>query len=154
MLPKPANPTPMLRHYLEVKAQHPDALLFYRMGDFFELFFEDAQRAAPLLEVALTARGRGTDNETPMCGVPYHALEAYVGKVLRAGLKVAVCDQMEDPATAKGLVKREVTRVISPGTFTDAAYLDAKEPAFLMAVLPSDPKASPLVGAALLDVST
>jgi DNA mismatch repair protein MutS len=134
MLPKPANPTPMLRHYLETKAQHPDALLFYRMGDFYELFFEDAQRAAPLLEVALTARGRGTDNETPMCGVPYHALEAYVGKVLRAGLKVAVCDQMEDPATAKGLVKREVTRVITPGTLSEPGLLDGKEENLLASV--------------------
>jgi len=117
----------MLRHYLEVKAQHPDALLFYRMGDFYELFFEDAQRAAPLLEVALTARGRGTENETPMCGVPYHALETYLGKVLRAGLKAAVCDQMEDPATAKGLVRREVTRVITPGTLSEPGLLDGKE---------------------------
>ena len=106
----------MLRHYLEVKAQHPDALLFYRMGDFYELFFEDARQAAPLLEVALTARQKGTDNEAPMCGIPHHALESYVGKLLRLGLKVAVCDQVEDPATAKGLVRREVTRVMTPGT--------------------------------------
>ncbi len=130
----PTQLTPMLRHYLEVKAQHPDALLFYRMGDFYELFFEDAQRAAPLLEVALTARGRGTENEAPMCGVPYHALETYLGKVLRAGLKAAVCDQMEDPATAKGMVRREVTRVITPGTLSEPGLLDGKEENLLASV--------------------
>jgi DNA mismatch repair protein MutS len=141
----------MLRHYLEMKAQHPDALLFYRMGDFYELFFEDAQRAAPLLEVALTARGRGTDNETPMCGVPYHALESYLGKVLRAGLKAAVCDQMEDPATAKGLVRREVTRVITPGTLSEPGLLDGKEENLLASVrFRSDGSGA----VAFLDVST
>jgi DNA mismatch repair protein MutS len=141
----------MLRHYLEVKAQHPDALLFYRMGDFYELFFEDALRAAPLLEVALTARGRGTDNETPMCGVPYHALETYLGKVLRAGLKAAVCDQMEDPATAKGLVRREVTRVITPGTLSEPGLLDGKEENLLASLrFAADGSGA----AAFLDVST
>ena len=96
--------TPMMRQYLEVKAQHPDALLMYRMGDFFEMFFEDARQAAPILEVQLTARHRGSENEAPMCGVPHHALEGYLGKLLAAGLKVAICDQVEDPAQAKGLV--------------------------------------------------
>jgi DNA mismatch repair protein MutS len=124
----------MLRHYLEVKAQHPDALLFYRMGDFYELFFEDARQAAPLLEVTLTARQRGTENETPMCGVPHHALEGYVGKLLRLGMKVAVCDQVEDPATAKGLVRREVTRVMTPGTLSEPALLDGKEENFLASI--------------------
>ena len=91
----------MLRHYLELKAAHPDCILLYRMGDFFELFFEDAIKAAPILEVTLTARQKGTENETPMCGVPHHAIEGYIGKLLRAGLKVAVCDQVEDPAQAR-----------------------------------------------------
>ena len=104
------------------------------MGDFYELFFEDAQRAAPILEVALTARQRGTENEAPMCGVPHHALEGYVGKLLRAGLKVAVCDQMEDPAEAKGLVRREVTRVITPGTLSEPGLLDGKEENLLASV--------------------
>src|SRR6185295_13896086 len=111
--------TPMMRQYLEVKAQVADALLMYRMGDFYEMFFEDAKRAAPILEVQLTARQKGTENETPMCGVPYHALEAYLGKLLAAGLKVAICDQVEDPAQAKGLVRREVTRIVTPGTVSD-----------------------------------
>ena len=117
----------MLRHYLEVKAEHPDAVLIYRMGDFFEMFFEDAVRAAPILEVTLTARHKGTANETPMCGVPHHAVNSYLGKLLKAGLKVAICDQVEDPAEAKGLVKREVTRVVTPGTVSDPDLLEGKE---------------------------
>src|ERR1700740_515711 len=105
--------TPMLRQYLEVKAQHPDAVLLYRMGDFFEMFFDDAKRAAPILDVQLTARHRGSDSGAPMCGVPHPALDAYLAKLLAAGLKVAVCDQVEDPAKAKGLVRREVVRVVT-----------------------------------------
>jgi len=127
--------TPMLRHYLEIKAQHPDALLFYRMGDFFELFFEDAEQAAPLLEVTLTARNKASENAVPMCGVPHHALDGYLGKVLRAGRKVAICDQVEDPAQAKGLVRREVTRVITPGTVSQPELLDGKEENLLAALI-------------------
>ncbi|HXO18407.1 MAG TPA: DNA mismatch repair protein MutS [Thermoanaerobaculia bacterium] len=119
--------TPMLRQYLEIKAQHPDAILLYRMGDFFEMFFEDARKAAPILEVQLTARQKGSDNEAPMCGVPHHAIESYIGKLLDAGLKVAICDQVEDPAQAKGLVKREVVRVVTPGTVSEPALLEGKE---------------------------
>jgi DNA mismatch repair protein MutS len=123
--------TPMMRQYLEVKAQHPDALLMYRMGDFYEMFFDDARQAAPILEVQLTARHKGTESEVPMCGVPHHALEGYLAKLLATGLKVAICDQVEDPAQAKGLVKREVTRVVTPGTVSDPALLDGKEENFL-----------------------
>lgn len=130
----PAELTPMLRHYLELKAEHPDALLFYRMGDFYELFYDDAVRAAAMLELTLTARHRGSPNEAPMCGVPHHALEGYVARLLRRGEKVAVCDQMEDPAQAKGLVRREVTRVLTPGTLTETALLDGKESAYLAAI--------------------
>ncbi|MFP5288977.1 MAG: DNA mismatch repair protein MutS, partial [Thermoanaerobaculia bacterium] len=119
--------TPMLRPYLEVKAEHPDAILLYSMGDFFEMFFDDARQAAPILEVQLTARNRGTENEAPMCGVPHHALDTYLAKLLAAGLKVAICDQVEDPAQAKGLVRREVTRVVTPGTISDPGLLDGKE---------------------------
>lgn len=142
--------TPMMRHYLEIKAQHPDALLFYRMGDFFELFFEDAEQAAPLLEVALTARNKSTDNPVPMCGVPHHALDGYLGKVLRAGRKVAICDQTEDPAQAKGLVRREVTRVITPGTVSQPELLDGKEENLLAALIFAGEEGA----AAFLDVST
>jgi len=142
----------MLRHYLEVKAEHPDALLLYRMGDFYELFMEDAVEAAPLLEVTLTARQKGTANETPMCGVPHHAVSTYIAKLLRAGRKVAVCDQVEDPKQAKGLVRREVTRVITPGTLSDPGLLDANEANLLAALVW---RAAETAGAAAyLDVST
>ncbi|HEX4966661.1 MAG TPA: DNA mismatch repair protein MutS [Thermoanaerobaculia bacterium] len=130
-LPPVTTLTPMMRQYLEVKAQHPDALLMYRMGDFFEMFFEDARAAAPILEVQLTARHKGTESEVPMCGVPHHALEGYLAKLLAAGLKVAICDQVEDPAQARGLVKREVTRVVTPGTVSDPGLLEGKEENFL-----------------------
>ena len=145
-----AELTPMLRHYLELKAQHPDAILLYRMGDFYEMFFEDAVRAAPILEVTLTARNKGSESEAPMCGVPHHAIEGYVGKLLRAGLKVAVCDQMEDPAQAKGLVRREVTRVITPGTVSQPGLLEGREEA-LLASLAWDGEGG---AGAFLDVST
>jgi DNA mismatch repair protein MutS len=128
----------MLRHYMELKARHPEAVLLYRMGDFYEMFFDDALRAAPILEVTLTARHRGTESETPMCGVPHHALEPYLAKLLRAGLKVAICDQMEDPAQAKGLVRREITRVVTPGTLSEPGLLDGKEENLLAAVAVRD----------------
>jgi DNA mismatch repair protein MutS len=127
--------TPMLRHYLEVKAAHPDALVFYRMGDFYELFLDDAVVAAPVLEVTLTARHKGRENETPMCGVPYHALDTYLARAVRAGFKVAICDQVEDPATAKGLVRREVVRVVTPGTLSDPGLLEAGEENLLAVVV-------------------
>ena len=140
----------MLRQYLEIKAQYPDTILMYRMGDFYELFFEDAVRAAPLLEVQLTARHKGSESETPMCGVPYHALESYLAKLIGAGLRVAICDQVEDPAQAKGLVKREVTRVVTPGTLSDPALLEGKEEN-LLAGLAWDRQEG---AGAFLDVST
>ena len=124
----------MLRHYLEVKAEHPDAVLMYRMGDFFELFFEDAVEAAPILEVALTARQKGSPSEAPMCGVPHHAVESYIGKLVDAGYRVAICDQVEDPAEAKGLVRREVTRIVTPGTLSDPLLLDGTESSLLVAL--------------------
>ncbi len=124
----------MLRHYLEVKAQHPNAVLLYRMGDFYEAFFEDAVEIAPILEVALTARNKGKENEAPMCGVPHHAVEVYIGKLIRAGLRVAICDQVEDPAEAKGLVKREVTRVVTPGTVTEPRLLEGSDENLLAGV--------------------
>jgi DNA mismatch repair protein MutS len=152
--------TPMLRHYLQMKAEHPDAILLYRMGDFYEMFYEDAARAAPILEIALTARQRGTDNEAPMCGVPHQALEGYLGKLVRAGLKVAICDQVEDPAQAgpraggglgaKGLVRREVTRVVTPGTLSEPELLEGKEDNLLCALAWSDGAGA----GAFLDVST
>ncbi|MEL7059828.1 MAG: DNA mismatch repair protein MutS [Acidobacteriota bacterium] len=153
---RPPKLTPMLRQYLEVKAGYPDALLFYRMGDFYELFYDDAVEAAPLLEVSLTARHKGTDKEVPMCGVPHHALETYLAKVLQLGRKVAICDQVEDPAQSKGLVKREVTRVVTPGTLSQPALLDGKDVSLLAAVAWSgaDRSDGGTGAAGFLDVST
>ncbi len=146
----------MMRQYLEVKAQYPDAILLYRMGDFFEIFSEDARRAAPILEVALTARQKGTANEVAMCGVPHHAIEGYLGKLLRAGLKVAICDQVEDPKQAKGLVKREVTRVVTPGTVSSPELLEGKEDNLLASLIwqPGGPGTEQGGAGAFLDVST
>ncbi len=142
--------TPMLRQYLEVKARHPDAVVLYRMGDFFEMFFDDAVKAAPILEVQLTARQRGSDSEAPMCGVPHHALDTYLVKLLAAGLKVAICDQVEDPAKAKGLVRREVTRVVTPGTLSDPDLLDSREDNLLAAIAWEGEQGA----GAFLDIST
>src|SRR3954462_10766002 len=105
------NMTPMLSQYVDIKSRYPDAILFYRMGDFYEMFFDDATAAAPILEVQLTARDKNSPEPIPMCGVPYHSATIYLQKLLSAGHKVAICEQMEDPATTKGLVRRDVTRV-------------------------------------------
>lgn len=113
----PAALTPMIRQYLEIKSQHQDAVLFFRMGDFYEMFFDDAKRAAVILDIALTSRDRKSDNPVPMCGVPYHSADGYIAKLVERGLRVAICEQMEDPRTAKGIVKREVTRIVTPGTY-------------------------------------
>ncbi|MBF0492764.1 MAG: DNA mismatch repair protein MutS [Deltaproteobacteria bacterium] len=120
------NLTPMLRQYLELKQQHQDAILFFRMGDFYEMFFEDAHKASAILEIALTSRNKGDENAVPMCGVPYHAASSYIARLVQAGLKVAICEQMEDPSSAKGIVRREVVRVISPGLVLEAESLDAR----------------------------
>ena len=126
-----------MQQYHRMKAEHPDALLFFRMGDFYELFFEDAVVAAKALEIALTSRSKDKDgNPVPMCGVPYHAASAYIARLVRQGFRVALCEQMEDPRTAKGVVKREVVRVITPGTQLEASALDAAETSFVMAVEP------------------
>src|SRR4051812_12249915 len=149
--------TPAMRQYLDAKQQHRDAILFFRMGDFYEIFYEDALLAARALELTLTSRSKDVNGGIPMCGVPFHAVDTYIGRLVKKGFRVAICDQVEDPRKAKGLVKREVVRVVSPGTFTDATYLDAREPAFLMAVAPPDSRdKSPdaAIGVALLDVST
>ncbi len=126
--------TPMLRQYLELKGQAGDALLMYRMGDFYELFFEDAQTAAPVLGIALTKRRHNNDVDAPMCGVPHHAFDSYIGKLLEAGFRVAVAEQMEDPSTAKGLVRREIIRIHTPGTVSDTSLLEGSEHCFLAAV--------------------
>ena len=123
--------TPMMQQYLRVKAEHPDKFVFYRMGDFYELFYDDAQRAAPLLDITLTARGQSAGSPIPMAGVPYHAVDQYLAKLIRHGESVAICEQIGDPATSKGPVERRVTRIVTPGTITDAGLLDAKRDTLL-----------------------
>jgi len=126
--------TPMMQQYIETKNQYKDCLLFFRLGDFYELFFEDAEIASRELEIALTGRDCGLEERAPMCGVPWHSAHHYIAKLINKGYKVAICEQMEDPALAKGIVKREVTRVITPGTVTDPEMLDEKKNNFLMSV--------------------
>ncbi len=126
-----------MRQYFDAKARYRDAILFFRMGDFFEMFYEDALTAARALELTLTSRSKdAAGNAVPMCGVPFHAADGYITRLVKRGFRVAICDQIEDPKQAKGIVKRDVTRVVSPGTLTDASYLDAREPAFLLALAP------------------
>ena len=159
-----------MRQYLEAKRQHRDAIVFFRMGDFYEMFYEDALTASRALELTLTSRSKDAGgNGIPMCGVPYHAADTYLARLVRKGFRVAICEQVEDPRTAKGLVKREVVRVVSPGTLTDTSYLEAREPSFMMAIVPGrrhgtrlldDGRTAlataddDLIGAALVDLST
>lgn len=126
--------TPMMRQYLRIKSEHPDLLLFYRMGDFYELFFDDAKRAAALLNITLTSRGKSGGKAIPMAGVPYHAAENYLAKLLRLGESVAICEQVGDPKTSKGPVAREVSRIITPGTVSDEALLEDRKDSLLMVV--------------------
>jgi DNA mismatch repair protein MutS len=149
----PAGATPAMRQYFEAKRQYRDAIVFFRMGDFYEMFYEDALTAARALELTLTSRSKdASGGAIPMCGVPFHAADGYIARLVRKGFRVAVCEQVEDPKKAKGLVRREVVRVVSPGTLTDAGYLEAREPAFLMALAPAHP--GPGFGVAMLDLST
>ena len=149
---EPANATPAMRQYFDAKRQYRDAIVFFRMGDFYEMFYEDALTAARALELTLTSRSKdSTGGAIPMCGVPHHAADGYIARLVRKGFRVAVVEQVEDPKKAKGLVRREVVRVVSPGTLTDAGYLDAREPAFMLALAPAPGSG---VGVALLDLST
>src|SRR5260370_34247242 len=138
-----------MRQYWEAKEQHPDGILMFRLGDFYEVFFEDAEVAAPVMGVTLTSRPLGKAGRAPMCGVPHHAWQSYVGKLLRAGLKVAICDQVEAPS-GKGVVKRDVTRVLTPGTRGEEAYLGPRKSSFLGACWTRGLEA----GLAACDVST
>jgi DNA mismatch repair protein MutS len=145
--------TPLMRQYAAIKKQHPNSLLFFRLGDFYELFFEDAVVASQELQITLTSRNKEKGASVPMCGVPYHAVEGYIGKLIRKGFKVAICEQVEDPKIAKKLVRREVTRVVTPGTAADNA-LGAEENNFLAAVCRGTSKGQPVSGFAALDLST
>ena len=130
--------SPMMRHYMETKKQYPDCILFYRLGDFYEMFFEDAQTASRELEITLTGKECGLSERAPMCGVPFHAVDSYLNKLVQKGYKVAIAEQMEDPKLAKGLVKREVIRVVTPGTITSAQALDETKNNYLMGVVCTD----------------
>lgn len=132
--------TPMMQQYLQIKAQHPDMLMFYRMGDFYELFFEDAEKAAKLLGITLTQRGASAGKPIKMAGVPYHAAEQYLAKLVKAGESIAICEQVGDPATSKGPVARKVVRIITPGTLTDAALLEDKRDCILLGLFMQDSK--------------
>ena len=152
--------TPAMRQYLDAKQQYRDAILFFRMGDFYEMFYEDALTAARALDLTLTSRSKdGQGTSIPMCGVPHHALDIYLARLVKKGFRVAICDQVEDPKKAKGIVKREIVRVVSPGTLTDSQHLDERAPAFLLSLcVGSDPRtvrgSDPIVGVALLDLTT
>ena len=126
--------TPMLRQYLEIKKSYPDAILFFRLGDFYEMFFDDAKTAAPILEVVLTSRNKNKEDAVPLCGVPHHAWENYAAKLLRRGFKVAICEQVEDPALAKGIVRREVTHILTPATALEVESLDSGQNNFIVAI--------------------
>jgi len=139
-----------MERYLEVKRQTPGSILLFRMGDFYEMFYEDAQIAAKVLGLTLTSRDKGSQNPIPMAGFPYHALDSYLNKLIRAGHRAAICDQVEDPKKAKGMVKREVTRIVTPGTLTDEALLDPCESNFLACVFPAGYR----LGLAWLELST
>src|SRR5213593_4299152 len=142
--------TPLMRQYNAVKQQAPNALLMFRLGDFYELFYEDAVTASRELEITLTSRNKEKGMAIPMCGVPYHAAESYIARLILKGHRVAICDQMEDPRVAKKLVKREITRIVTPGTATDAHLLRSHENNYLAAVSPHGARA----GFAHVDVST
>src|SRR5688572_23790101 len=146
--------TPAMRQYLDAKQQYRDAILFFRMGDFYEMFYEDALTAARALDLTLTSRSKdGQGTSIPMCGVPHHALDIYLARLVKKGFRVAICDQVEDPKKAKGIVKREIVRVVSPGTLTDSQHLDERSPAFLLSLTKNEKMGSdPIIGVALLDL--
>jgi len=142
--------TPMMQQYLRIKAEHPNDIVFYRMGDFYELFFDDAKRASQILDITLTARGKANGNPIPMCGVPYHAAESYLAKLVKQGISVAICEQIGNPETSKGPVERAVMRVLTPGTLTDEALLDDRSDSLLAAIDCRDNQ----FGVATLDMSS
>ena len=145
--------TPMMQQYLRIKAEHPDILLFYRMGDFYELFFDDAREASKLLDITLTARGQSNGSPIPMAGVPYHAADTYLARLLRKGMSVAICEQIGDPATSKGPVERKVMRIVTPGTVTDEALLDQGKENLVVALTLSNHDPADF-GIAMLDMSS
>ena len=148
--------TPAMKQFAEVKTQYPDCLILFRMGDFYETFYEDAVKAAEVLEITLTKRGYATDGTPiPLAGIPYHALEQYLAKLIKAGVKVAICEQLEDPKKAKGVIKRGVVRIVTPGTITEQTLLEEKHNNYVMAIA-YDPlmQQKSVVGISWADLST
>lgn len=142
--------TPMMQQYMEIKSKYNNCILFFRLGDFYEMFFEDAEIASKQLEITLTGRDCGLGRRAPMCGVPYHAVDSYIARLINKGYKVAVCEQMEDPSIAKGIVKRDIVRVITPGTVIDSKFLDDKKNNYVMSIY----KSGYIYGISVADVST
>ncbi|SIS45982.1 DNA mismatch repair protein MutS [Neptunomonas antarctica] len=142
--------TPMMQQYFKIKAEYPDQLVFYRMGDFYELFYDDAKRASVLLNISLTARGKTGGNAIPMAGLPYHAAEGYIAKIVRAGESVVICEQYGDPGASKGPMERKVARIVTPGTLSDEAFLDESRDNILLAIYSSQSR----YGVSLVDIST
>jgi DNA mismatch repair protein MutS len=149
---QPPELTPMMRQYLEIKSAYPDSILFFRLGDFYEMFLDDAVKASRILDITLTSRNRNAEGgEVPLCGIPFHSANPYIAKLIEAGEKVAICEQVEDPKSAKGIVKREVVKVITPGLVVDSDTLSPKENNFLLSLALG---AKGLFGLASLDLST
>ena len=145
-----AKLSPMMQKYFEMKEQYPDSIMFFRVGDFYEMFFEDAETASKALDLVLTGKDCGLNERAPMCGVPHHAVDTYIRRLLEQGFRVAICEQVEDPALAKGLVERDVIRVVTPGTVMEEDILDDKEANYLASVYTNDSA----FGIAWTDIST
>jgi len=145
-----AELSPMMQQYMKIKNEHKDAILFFRLGDFYEMFFEDAILASKELEITLTGRDCGQEERAPMCGVPFHAVDNYISKLIEKGYKVAICEQLEDPKLTKGMVKRDVVRIITPGTVIESNMLDEKKNNYIMSVY----KNGIHFGIAICDIST
>ena len=145
-----AEYSPMMQQYLDTKEQYKDCILFYRLGDFYEMFFDDAITASRELELTLTGRDCGQEERAPMCGVPFHAAEVYISRLIAKGYKVAICEQLEDPRQTKGIVKRDVIRVVTPGTVIESNMLDEKKNNYIMSIY----KAGIFFGLAVSDIST
>ena len=142
--------SPMMQQYLRIKEQYKDAILFFRLGDFYEMFFDDAILVSRELELTLTGKDCGLSERAPMCGVPFHAVDTYLARLIEKGYKVAICEQMSDPATTKGLVEREVIRVVTPGTVIESTMLEDTRPSYLLCLCARQKRA----GVAFADVST
>ena len=145
-----AELSPMMRQYMDIKSQNQDCIIFYRLGDFYEMFFDDAIKGSEELELTLTGRDCGLDERAPMCGVPYHSSEGYIARLVEKGYKVAICEQVEDPATAKGIVKRDIVRIITPGTVIEGEMLDEGRNNYLAAAFENGGK----IGLCFADAST